>query len=84
VEILPHSLYNIKHLPGGPQAVARWSAIFIPTLISAIGDQEEVWGCIKSEATFHVTIQDTWDAVYEAIPHTITNDGPVMAIVSNF
>ncbi|KAG1726727.1 uncharacterized protein EDB91DRAFT_1254229 [Suillus paluster] len=80
VEILPHSSYRIKHLPGCPQAVARWSAIFIPTLISAIGDQDEVWGRIESEAMFHVTIQDTWNVVYEDIPHTVTNDGPVMAI----
>ncbi|KAG2337823.1 hypothetical protein BDR05DRAFT_894596 [Suillus weaverae] len=29
---------------------------------------------------FHVTIQDTWDVVYEDIPHTVTNNGPVMAI----
>ncbi|KAG1762551.1 hypothetical protein EDD22DRAFT_847009 [Suillus occidentalis] len=80
VEILPHSLYRIKHLPGGPRAVARWSSIFIPTLISAIGDQDEVWGRIELEALFQATLQDTWDVVYEDIPHTITNDGPVMAI----
>ncbi|KIK32331.1 hypothetical protein CY34DRAFT_19126 [Suillus luteus UH-Slu-Lm8-n1] len=80
VEILPRSLYRIKHLPGGPRAVARWSAIFIPTLISAIGDQEEVWGHIESEAMFHATIQNTWNAVHEDIPHTIPNDGPVVAI----
>ncbi|KAG1800173.1 uncharacterized protein BJ212DRAFT_1305311 [Suillus subaureus] len=80
VEILPCSSYRIKHLPGGPWAVARWSAVFIPTLISTIRDQEEVWGCIKSEAMFHATIQDTWDVIYEDIPHTITNDEPVMAI----
>ncbi|KAG1829626.1 hypothetical protein EV424DRAFT_1344074 [Suillus variegatus] len=79
-EILPRSLYRIKHLPGGPRAVARWSTVFIPTLISAIRDQEEVWGRIKSEATFQATIQDTWNAVYEDIPHTVTNDGPVIAI----
>ncbi|KAG1897581.1 uncharacterized protein F5891DRAFT_956932 [Suillus fuscotomentosus] len=80
VEILPRSSYRIKHLPGGPRAVARWSTTFIPTLISAIGDQEEVWGRIESEAMFHTTIQDTWDAVYEDIPHIVTNDGPVIAI----
>ncbi|KAG1889826.1 hypothetical protein F4604DRAFT_1914339 [Suillus subluteus] len=80
VEILPRSLYRIKHLPGGPRAVARWSSIFIPTLISTIGDQDEVWGRIELEALFHATLQDTWDVVYEDIPHTITNDGPVMAI----
>ncbi|KAG1889254.1 hypothetical protein F4604DRAFT_1673935 [Suillus subluteus] len=80
VEILPRSSYRIKHLPGGPRAVARWSSIFIPTLISAIGDQDEVWGRIKLEAMFHATIQNTWNVVYEDIPHTITNDGPIMAI----
>ncbi|KAG1801993.1 uncharacterized protein BJ212DRAFT_1487474 [Suillus subaureus] len=80
VEILPCSLYRIKHLPGGPRAVARWSSVFIPTLISAIGDQDEVWGHIELEALFHATLQDTWDVVYEDTPHTITNDGPVMAI----
>ncbi|KAG1820100.1 hypothetical protein EV424DRAFT_1322951, partial [Suillus variegatus] len=68
------------HLPGGPRAVARWSSIFIPTLISAIGDQDEVWGHIGLEALFHATLQDTWDVVYEDIPHIVTNDGPVMAI----
>ncbi|KAG1728961.1 uncharacterized protein EDB91DRAFT_1312874 [Suillus paluster] len=40
----------IKHLPGGPRAVARWSSIFIPTLISTIEYQDEVWGRIESEA----------------------------------
>ncbi|KAG1882713.1 hypothetical protein F4604DRAFT_1921311 [Suillus subluteus] len=80
VEILPRSSYRIKHLPGGPRAVARWSSIFIPTLISTIGDQDEVWGRIKLEAMFHATIQDTWNVVYEDIPHTVMNDGPVMAI----
>ncbi|KAG1799128.1 uncharacterized protein BJ212DRAFT_1305599 [Suillus subaureus] len=44
VEILPCSAYRIKNLPGGSQAVTRWSVMFIPTLISAIGDQDEVWG----------------------------------------
>ncbi|KAG2028542.1 hypothetical protein BDR03DRAFT_1019661, partial [Suillus americanus] len=78
--ILPHSLYRIKHLPGGPRAVAKWSSVFIPTLISAIGDQDEVWGHIELEGMFHVTIQDTWDVVYEDIPHIVTNDGPVIAI----
>ncbi|KAG2336475.1 hypothetical protein BDR05DRAFT_1005830 [Suillus weaverae] len=29
VEILPHSAYRIKNLPGGPRAVARWSLVFI-------------------------------------------------------
>jgi hypothetical protein len=84
VEILPHSAYRIKHLPGGPRAVARWSSVFVPTLISAIGDQDEVWGWVESETTLCATMQDTWDVVYEDIPHTVTIDGPVMAIVSSF
>ncbi|KAG1853928.1 hypothetical protein DFJ58DRAFT_728062 [Suillus subalutaceus] len=66
VEILPRSAYRIKNLPGGPRAVTRWSAVFIPTLISAVGDQDE----------------DTWNAVYGDIPHTVTPDGPVMALAT--
>jgi hypothetical protein len=27
VEILPHSAYRIKNLPGGPRAVTRWSSV---------------------------------------------------------
>jgi hypothetical protein len=83
VEILPRSAYRIKNLPGGPRAVARWSAVFIPTLISAVGDQDEVWGRLESETTLCATIQDTWNAVYGDIPHTVTPDGLVMALVSD-
>ncbi|KAG1869647.1 hypothetical protein F4604DRAFT_1543273, partial [Suillus subluteus] len=70
------------NLPGGSRAVARWSAVFIPTLISAVGDQDEVWGRLESETTLCATMQDTWDAVYGDIPHTVTTDGPVMALAT--
>ncbi|KIK33821.1 hypothetical protein CY34DRAFT_18133 [Suillus luteus UH-Slu-Lm8-n1] len=84
VEILPRSAYRIKNLPGGTQAVARWSAVFIPTLIFAIGDQDEVWAWAlpKLEAVLCTTVQDTWDAVYKDIPHKVTTDGHVMALVT--
>lgn len=49
VEILPHSAYRVKNLPGGPRVVAKWSATFIPTLILAIRDQDEVWGHVESK-----------------------------------
>ncbi|KAG2068112.1 hypothetical protein BDR04DRAFT_1119968 [Suillus decipiens] len=85
VEILPCSAYRIKNLPGGAQAVARWSAVFIPTLIFGIGDQDEVWACAlpKLEAALCTTVQDTWDMVYKDILHKVTTDGPVMALVSH-
>ncbi|KAG1719778.1 hypothetical protein EDB19DRAFT_1967678 [Suillus lakei] len=84
VEILPRSAYWIKNLPGGAQAVARWSVVFIPTLIFAIGDQDEVWAWAhpKLEAVLHTTVQDTWDVVYKDIPHKVTTDGPVMALAT--
>lgn len=84
VEILPRSAYRIKNLPGGPRAVARWSSVFIPTLISAVGDQDEVWGRLESETTLCAIMQDTWNVVYKDIPHAVTIDGPVMALVSHF
>ncbi|KAG2136952.1 uncharacterized protein EDB93DRAFT_1106744 [Suillus bovinus] len=84
VEILPRSAYRIKNLPGGARAVARWSVVFIPTLIFAIGDQDEVWAWAlpKLEAVLCTTVQDTWDAVYKDIPHKVTTDGPVMALAT--
>ncbi|KAG1892001.1 hypothetical protein F4604DRAFT_1565083, partial [Suillus subluteus] len=66
------------NLPGGHWATTRWSSVFIPTLILTIGDRDEVWSI--PEMTLRDILQDIWNVVYGDITHTVTTNGPVIAI----
>lgn len=80
-KLLPRSQYRVKHLPEGCQSAGKWSGVVIPSLILSIGNQDEVW--TLDEDILAATLQSIWDAVYKGkILHTVTSDGPVLAIVS--
>ncbi|KAG1793317.1 uncharacterized protein HD556DRAFT_1308746 [Suillus plorans] len=77
--VLAHSNYRMKHLPEGCQVSGKWSGKVIPTLIHCIGSQDEVW-TLKDDLLC-TTLQSIWDVVYKgSITHTVTPDGPVIAV----
>ncbi|KAG1743761.1 hypothetical protein EDD22DRAFT_748886, partial [Suillus occidentalis] len=57
----------------------KWAREFIPTAIRCVGDLSEVW--TLSDDILCPILQSAWDAVYkDKIPHTVTADGPVIAL----
>ncbi|KAH7912048.1 hypothetical protein BJ138DRAFT_1100611 [Hygrophoropsis aurantiaca] len=78
VKILPRSQYRVHHLPQGSQP--RWSSKFLPTLLAWLGDQPDIW--VVDEDVLCDVLQAIWDVTfYNRVNHTITTDGPVIAIV---
>ncbi|KAG1860261.1 hypothetical protein DFJ58DRAFT_726050 [Suillus subalutaceus] len=76
---IARSAFRKKHLPKGCQMANKWAREFIPTAIRCVGDLSEVW--TLSDDILCPILQSAWDAVYkDKIPHTVTADGPVIAL----
>lgn len=73
------------HLPLGCQNNGAWRRIFIPTYLKYLASRDtekDTWTINDGDA---VPIQQKiWDFVYgESVPHIITVQGPVFALVSS-
>jgi hypothetical protein len=80
--------YTNAHLPPGCQDNSAWRRIFISTYLQYLGSRDsepdsdsDAWAVNDDEG---LSIQQKiWDFVYgEKVPHIITVQGPVFALVS--
>jgi hypothetical protein len=63
----------------------KWAREFIPTAICCVGDLSEVWTLSDDILCPIFKLQSAWDTVYkDKIPHTVTADVPVIALVCFF
>jgi hypothetical protein len=77
--------FTNAHLPRGSQDNGAWRRIFIPTYLQYLASRDsekDIWTINDDEA---IPIQQKiWDFIYgESVPHIITVQGPVFALVSS-
>jgi hypothetical protein len=76
--------YTNAHLPAGCQENGAWRRIVIPTYLQYLASRDsdsDAWAANDDEG---ISIQQRiWDFVYgDKVPHIITVQGPVFALVS--